>query len=267
MTTAWLGVLLWQVVELIEDYRIYETNMSIETKVQSGMDFPEVAICNANPYNAEKVNASGVPKNEYGTPLPSSPEEMSNLTQPLENFIFDSRFNGEQVNIAQHWKPFITNEQICFQFQTDELVRRPGASGGLFVTARTNSIGNLATAGFFGVRVYISQQGATEVNQQHYTLAQPNAFHSRSIQRDVVELETRDPWSRCIFSAPNYTQPKCQQQCRADQVANTCKCREFVDTGKCFVRSWSRSLLVCTNCLFVPLFQKTPTCRIVIWVI
>lgn len=230
VTITWAGVLLWQISEIIKEYRTYETSVNIATHVGTGFDFPEITICNQNPYLEAAVNASSVPRDDDGEPLPRSPEELVELSQPVESFLWG--FFNDDIVEASAWKPLIKANGVCYQFRTDELVYRPGIIGGLALTVKLNTKSNVGTSDLTGIFVYVSQPGATETDHQPFILLGPNQYHSINLSRQRIHLERRAPWSTCMGAAPDYTQFRCQEQCESDAIVAFCGCRKLSDTSK-----------------------------------
>jgi len=223
------SVLIWQIDILITSYRAYATNTNTQIKVPLSLPYPSVTVCNANTMQLSKVNETGIAVDENGWPLVKNEEELLSISQSLENFIQGTTFNLLPVDVTESWKPVITSVGQCFEFNTDEQVFYPGLEGGLGISLHINSKDYAFNNGIIGVEIYITQKGATEINQIPFEMAPPGAYQFIRVQRTSIQRERDKPWSGCQGDAPEYTQPKCRANCFKQAVRTYCYCREYDD--------------------------------------
>jgi hypothetical protein len=86
----------------------------------SSLSFPEVTICNANPFQISKQEATVIndPKKE---------DELIAISQLTEEFILRTRFaETEFAKASEPWEPTITYFGLCWKFVTQESIYTPG---------------------------------------------------------------------------------------------------------------------------------------------
>lgn len=231
------SLMIWQIGVLVQDYYKWETNTNVKMVSPKSMDFPEITICNLNTFQNTRVADTGI----FGDPV--NEEELIAISQPLEEFIQAATYNRKVIqNLSDFFYPVVTVNGLCFQFQTDENITRPGLEGGLSVSLYINADnyynGSGLNEGFagraaygVGVQVFVAQKGTTKVSQVPFDLALPGTLQFMSIKRQIVNREKGSPWKTCFAEAPQFTQPKCREECFAYLVRQVCGCREYGDNS------------------------------------
>jgi Amiloride-sensitive sodium channel len=114
--------------DMISEYRNYKLNTASETIVPSSMDFPQVTVCNTNVFQSSLQQSTGIRS-------PTNEKELLDISQPLEDFIVYTAFNGITVSnesFSDIWTSTITFAGECFTFDnTDRRVLKPGPGSGL----------------------------------------------------------------------------------------------------------------------------------------
>mmetsp|Transcript_5827 Transcript_5827/g.16341 ORF Transcript_5827/g.16341 Transcript_5827/m.16341 type:complete len:474 (-) Transcript_5827:53-1474(-) len=215
--------MIWQCTQLITQYREFEVITDTQTMNPTTLDFPQVTLCNANPYSSALQNATGITE-------PKSEEELFNISTPRDDLIFQTFFNGAIVDNSESWRStIISGFGQCWIFNTDEKVRRPGFFGGLRVYMDLQQYDYEDTTEWASVFVWVSQPG-TEVNMfKSGNSAKPGKETYLSMEYTEYMRERTAPWARCEGEAPEYTQFQCRAQCINDWIRNNCECRDEQD--------------------------------------
>jgi len=233
------GGLLWVLVVEFQDFFEYTVNTSTETKIPLNMPFPQVTVCNSNMYDSSLQNITGIqePRNE---------EELSLISQPLEEFILYTSFNNAQYqNLTQIWTPVITPFGRCYTFSTDENVIVPGASAGLNVDLWLNQLNYDASTVIAGIYVFVAQKGTPITEQTPRVLVPPGSASFLSMSRFEFKRETDHPWSRCYGSSPEYSNERCRAECIDDATMAKCGCRPIGDARNTTISFCNSSNTAC----------------------
>ena len=216
------SLMIWQIHTLVKDYLQFETTTSFKVVVPRSLPFPEVILCNLNSFQLSRMIAADI-----GAPI--NEEELLEISQPLSEFIELTSFNFRSLKVKEAWQPVVTSSGLCFRFNTNETVSRPGLEGGLAITLKLNKTEYRNDTGLAGVQVYVAQHGTTEVGQSPFDLVIPGSFGYIGITREVLTRETDPPWSDCSGEAPEYTQVLCRAGCLRDSIREECGCRDYAD--------------------------------------
>mmetsp|Transcript_17596 Transcript_17596/g.41028 ORF Transcript_17596/g.41028 Transcript_17596/m.41028 type:complete len:501 (+) Transcript_17596:2-1504(+) len=226
------GVLIWQIEKLIRDYEKFDVSTAYDIKSPStSLDFPEVTVCNLNLFSATL-------QNETGILAPTNEQELESISVPLEDFIYYTQFNlRPDVDVNTVWRPVITDFGRCWQFSTNETVAYPGRDNGLHFTAWLGqddfALGGSEQFGYnsdyAGIVIFVQQKGTTINHQLPSVTVAAGQQSIISIKRTQFNREKKRPWSKCTSQAPEYTQPKCRNNCLNAGMANFCGCRFISD--------------------------------------
>mmetsp|Transcript_5828 Transcript_5828/g.16347 ORF Transcript_5828/g.16347 Transcript_5828/m.16347 type:complete len:475 (-) Transcript_5828:2124-3548(-) len=234
--------MIWQISELIAQYRNFDIITDTATVNKATLEFPEVTVCNANMYSKSLKNATGIidPKNE---------EELIQISTPLEQEIFTTWFNGIELNTSEYWRPAIVSDMgLCWVFHTNQTVRRPGFYGGLkfWMTLQQDDYEEFAP--WAGALVWTLQPGSEPTVLKASNGAKPGKETFFPMDYTDVQRERTAPWARCKGEAPQYTQSKCRNTCYDDWVRENCGCRNLQDTSDTSLRFCERFNEDDTNC-------------------
>lgn len=228
-----LGLMVWQISNLISQFRDYEVVTTIKTIIPDSLKFPAVTICLPG-LNREKEKLQDLANSVSWTGplrgfLPRTDEEILQVATPLESAIQGALFNKAVLDIGTNFETVITTAGVCFQFQTDETVFRGGRGGGLNFGAYFNESDYYDISSNFGLAVYIHQEGTQITDETRSVLLQPGETSNVRIESKRFVRETELPWSTCKSKAPEYTQSQCRADCLTDAIAERCGCRRFFD--------------------------------------
>uniref|UniRef100_A0A7S2YJ66 Uncharacterized protein n=1 Tax=Entomoneis paludosa TaxID=265537 RepID=A0A7S2YJ66_9STRA len=218
------GVMIWQITSLIQEYRAYDVITEVETIVPESLEFPDVTLCNFNLYSKSLRNMTGItyPRNE---------QELLDITQPIDEFILRSTFNGVPLDM-RNWTVSFGTLGVCAKFSTEERVYLHGIYAGLRADLFLNQDEYEGTPGFgyAGLVVYVTQKGVEDNRLVPFTVVAPGGDAFVSLERHHFEREKEAPWARCHSQAPEYTQTGCKAKCLNKAIVEQCGCRHFSDS-------------------------------------
>ena len=215
-------IMVWQIYSLITEYKEFEVITETETKVPQSLEFPQITVCSTNYFNQTA-------QEEFGIIDPMNEEELKRIS--MVDLIFLSSFNDvDMEDVRQNWTETITDDGLCYTFQTDEKVYRPGKYGGLVFWAdlyQEDFENSTETAGIF---VYVEQKGSRIHDQLPFYYISPGREAVLSIDVTEFNREKEAPWALCALSAPNYTQPLCYSDCINQKLRDDCQCKLYGDS-------------------------------------
>ncbi|KAL7556926.1 hypothetical protein ACA910_006170 [Epithemia clementina (nom. ined.)] len=217
------GLMIWQIQALIQQFKAYDVITQTETVSPDWLPFPEVTICSTNIFSQSALD-------KYNITDPVNETQLWLVAH--QNYITGTIFNDIEIpekDLSKFWTPRITDEGICYSFQTNEKVYRPGIYGGLEFSVYLNQDDFSEDTKLAGISMYVEQPG-TPIHDQ-LPLVFIAAGKSTVAAMEVTEFnrERQAPWSRCASDAPNYTQSLCHTLCLNDQIRKDCGCRVFSD--------------------------------------
>mmetsp|Transcript_7331 Transcript_7331/g.20380 ORF Transcript_7331/g.20380 Transcript_7331/m.20380 type:complete len:281 (-) Transcript_7331:2667-3509(-) len=126
----------------------------------------------------------------------------------------------------------------CWQFHTEDVIRKPGLLGGLEVWLWLNQDDFDPSKSFAAVFIYIQQKGTLINDQLSFLTVRPGLESLVRLSKRRFVREVQSPWKKCRAKAPEYTQEKCRTRCINTAFYNTCGCRlwsdwEHTDTRYC----------------------------------
>ena len=218
------GFMLWQVTQLIRQYRDYEVITDTETINPESLEFPRITVCNASPFSQSR-------KDRFNIPYPKNEEEFVQVSTPLEEFIGASWFNGIELNVSEVWKPVILPEEVgrCWAFDTNETVRRPGYYGGLKIWIDLRQYDYDKWSEFAAAFLWSQHKDMLLDSQLPIATAKPGHETLISLQMSQFQREKQLPWARCEGEAPEYTQGRCRSECIMEYIREKCQCRRYGD--------------------------------------
>mmetsp|Transcript_20775 Transcript_20775/g.57437 ORF Transcript_20775/g.57437 Transcript_20775/m.57437 type:complete len:482 (+) Transcript_20775:211-1656(+) len=224
------AVMMWQIQALISQYRNFDVSTDTEIVVPDSIEFPEITICNTNPFSARLQGNQSIvdPVNE---------EEFKALQPRIDDFIWATFFNEQEINVTEEtWKPVITDAGYCYQFNTDNVVSRPGVFGGLEVWTYLDQDDYANGTDLAAVNVFILQKG-TKINEQlPFVPVSPGGETIISVKKTQFGREKQAPWARCTSKAPEYTQSQCRDDCINHVFSAKCGCRHWGDSNRTEMR-------------------------------
>jgi len=227
--------MLWQITQLITQYRNFDVLTDTQTINPVSLHFPEVTICNANMYSLSRQIATGIFE-------PTNEDELLQISTPLEDFVFETWFNGKLVNNSDVWhSTIVSGAGRCWTFKTDRKVRRPGFFGGLKVYMDLIQDDYENFTEYAGVFVWALQPGVPA--SLHRTGNGAKSGQETFLTLDYTEYlrERTAPWTRCTSAAPEYTQFQCRETCAFESIRERCRCRDLADSTDMSLRICARS--------------------------
>ena len=230
--SVWTGLVListafmvWQITQLIREYRDYEVITDTKTINPGYLSFPEVTLCTTNAWSQSRIEATGIQN-------PVNQEELELISTPREELLFATWFNGIPQDLTR-WKQVILGDEFgrCWAFTPtkDEVVRRPGYYGGLRIWLDLRQDDYSAETNFSGAILWAEQPGTMVDSQLPLNSAKPGMETLINIHMVQFEREQQAPWARCQGEAPAYTQPRCRSECLMAFVRRVCHCRGHGD--------------------------------------
>lgn len=225
------GLMTYQLTVLVKDYLDYNTKTSQSTTVVEELEFPHVTVCNVNRYQKSL-------QEKYNITWPTNKQELDLLSQPFEDFVLATEFNGNLYYTSENpeavrrmWFPQYTSFGRCWTFTTDDVVVSPGLAGGLFFMLNVQQEEYTTGSILAGVQLFILQKRVPVAVQMPFELIPVGVSHINFISEVQVFRETENPWSTCKSQAPVYSQLVCQSQCLTEATAKRCGCRHMDDLG------------------------------------
>mmetsp|Transcript_23870 Transcript_23870/g.66242 ORF Transcript_23870/g.66242 Transcript_23870/m.66242 type:complete len:472 (+) Transcript_23870:59-1474(+) len=211
--------MIWQMAALITQYRNFDVITDTQTVNAVSLDFPEVTVCNSNMYSRSLQEATGITE-------PKTNEEVLQISPP--RYINRTWFNGIEIDTEQVWKPKIVFG-LCWTFNTDMKLRRPGYYAGLKFWMDLNQDDFENATELAGGLVWTLQPGT--VVSVHKTVSGAKPGKEVFLGMDLTEhlREKQAPWARCKGEAPTYTQFQCRDDCFHAYIRENCQCRELQD--------------------------------------
>jgi hypothetical protein len=229
--------MIFATVALVSEFLEYETKTSTKVTSPAQLPFPEVTVCNANPFQQSL-------KQKYNITWPKNEAEVNRISQSLEDFMLETQFNNFSyfndigstqardkisANLKSDWRSVITPTGRCWSFVTDKTVSVPGQNGGLSFVVDLQQYEYTRDALTAGIALYVAQPGTQIVEQMTLNTASPGGVVAVTFSANEILLETRKPWSYCQGEAPEYTQHLCREECANRAKAQACGCRPMGD--------------------------------------
>ena len=215
-----MGVMSSQIAALIRDFQKYETTWSFNADSKSSLTFPDVTLCNVNPYKESL-------KNETGIDYPKNDEEVIEISQTLDEFIIELKFNSYDIpreNLSQYWTQSVTPFGSCWTFQTPENVTQPNHFGGLEVMVNIDQLDYETTTPYAGVFVFITDQNKVITYGTPNIFAKPGNYQFMALRKVTRQGQTDGPWKTCQSDDPMYSQELCRAECFDSIVIEKCNC-------------------------------------------
>lgn len=241
---AWLIVvascfitLLIAIVSEFKSYNEYNIDTTIKTVIPTSLHFPNVILCNAN------GGVDGSLQNSTGIIEPRNEEELLSISQSLADFIVRTQFNNKVYNTSSSdelnevWSTIITQNGLCYEFNTNESVFVPGINAGLVVYTWLNQSSYPVGVDWAGVHVLIGgnnnnydndEEDNNVVSQSETVLVPPGAVSFISLSMQDIQREENKPLN-CLPGGTT-TIDECRLNCIMDATRAKCRCRIMGDT-------------------------------------
>lgn len=199
------GGLLWALTTEIQAFKEYKNNSNSRSMIPISLSFPQITVCNTNMYDSSLQNATGITE-------PSNEAELNAISQPFQDFILDTTFNGVTYTdqLTNIWEPVITPYGRCYKFQTDEQVYAPGPTLGLEMHLWLDQVNYEDSTLNAGVYVFAMQKGSTVTEQSTIISIPPGDASFLTLGLFDFKREEQEPWKNCDGYAPNHTIELCR---------------------------------------------------------
>ncbi|KAL7556927.1 hypothetical protein ACA910_006171 [Epithemia clementina (nom. ined.)] len=219
------ALMVWQIETLIQQYLDYDVITETETINPPSLPFPEVTVCSTNLFSQQALD-------KYDITDPANETELWLVANA--NIILRTWFNNVEIlesnstTTTTGWRPRITDKGICYSFQTDQEVFRPGVfGGGLEFYVNLNQDDFRPQTELAGIVVFVQQPGTPIHDQLPFAVMAPGKEAVATLDVTEWNRERQAPWARCFSAAPNYTQPLCHSQCLHEKMRHDCGCRSY----------------------------------------
>lgn len=229
----WIGIvalsfsiLLWQILWLISDYTEHTNTFSTATESPTSMIFPDITVCNNNPFLYSRLSLT--------TGYPTTDEELFNMSQPLEGFIYFTHFIFKPYNDSSAvWDPVVVDDfGVCWRFNRNDQISSTGRGFGLSFFLDIHLDEYQVETELAGIRLYVTQPKTPLSTQLPYLVLGAGKTHVVYFEETVFERERKSPWSKCHSEAPTYTLDSCNCKCYNKFVRETCDCAIIGDTER-----------------------------------
>ncbi|XP_072051886.1 acid-sensing ion channel 4-A-like [Amphiura filiformis] len=262
-----LAGLMFQIVNSAQKFIDRPTSTKLSYIPKNELEFPSVTLCNTNMFRFDNLikkygtlwNLLTVGVKQLQAMFPQlTLAGHSSIEVPdvypgnvsLYNFILTNahtkettikscRFDGEDCG-PQNFTTIVTNNGVCFTFDSPWMSKTPGKLQGLSVILDAEDWEHIAApnqnTGFF-----VLIHGKNEVpNMKDYGIELDIGKHT-SIRIETTEIERLSaPYGSCVdddtqelkYFPGKFTKSKCFLECETDVVVSNCSCRTFYMPGR-----------------------------------